>query len=716
MKKTARGRGTALAAMLCALAAGVLAGPAAAAPEALQAPPVTRAATVPQLVTSPASTPGLLAEPQLRVVSWNICGEAGGVRGEAGFCAYRNEPQQKVDQIVQVAAEHDADVIMLQEVCGQAPGSHMERLRAALGAGWSLEHAKGARPDGTTYCRGGLSGELGVGIAVKGRVTEVSAVNAVPAGGDGQTLPVLCLRVEGWSSRICTTHILADPSDPRRAGQIQNVKNAIWADRNRVVLGGDFNMFPGSTGLQPIAEAFDECDSRTYGDGDEVNEPTHHDWTAQTGDVLRKRDHIFASWTESGTPFTACDVDRFRMDTTENRPDSGPPDGYSDHAPIIGSLKPAPHAEAAGDFNGDGKADLAVLSGHGRSADGRNQSSLWLLYGTGSGFAAPRRVWDSGTDSWNWTASALTAGDFDGDGHADLGVLYNYGRTADRGRTGLWTFKATAQGVEAPREVWDSRNDATNPDWDWSASKPVAGDFDGDGRTDVGVLYDYGSSGGSNRTGLRVFTSTGTGIGFKNPRLVWDSVHDPVKSWNWAASKPVTGDFDGDGKADIGVLYNYGRTADRNRTGLWTFTATASGFTSPRQVWDSGTDSWNWAASKPVTGDFDGDGKADLGVVYDYGRTADRGRTGLWTFSGTASGFGGPRKVWDSADAGDSWSWTASTPTAGDFNGDGRADVGVMYDYANAANGSNRTALWMFTSRGTGFDAPRQYWDSSVPG
>ncbi|WP_330261034.1 FG-GAP-like repeat-containing protein [Streptomyces sp. NBC_00539] len=715
---TQKGRGAALAASaLCALYAGTLttATPATATLTAA-VPQDAQSARSPQAPApgTAAAAPALLAEPALRVVSWNICGEAGGVRGEDGFCAYRNEPQQKVDQIARVAAEHDANVIMLQEVCGEAPGSHMERLRAALGTGWSIEHAKGARPDGTTYCRGGLGGELGVGIAVKGRVSEVTAVNTVPSGGDLQTLPILCVRVEGWSPRACTTHILADGADPRRSGQIQNVKSAIWPDRNQIVLGGDFNMFPGSPDLQPISEAFDECDRRAYGDGDEVNEVTHHSWSAQGGHQLRKRDHIFASRSESGSPFTACDVDRSLMDTTENRSNSGPPNGYSDHAPVIGHLRPVKHTEVAGDFNGDGRADLAVLSGQGKSADGRNQTSLWMFSGTATGFAAPRRVWDSGTDSWNWAASTLTAGDFDGDGKADLGVLYDYGRSGDRNRTGLWTFKGTAQGVEAPRKAWDSQDDPANPDWNWNASKPVAADFDGDGKADVGVLYDYGSSGGSNRTGLRVFTGTGTG--FKNPRQLWDSRTDPVKSWNWAASKPVAGDFDGDGRADLGVLYDYGRTGDRNRTGLWTFTATGNGFAGPRQVWDSSTDSWNWAASKPVAGDFDGDGRADLGVLYDYGRTGDRNRTGLWTFSATGNGFGGPRKVWDSADGGDSWSWAASSPAAGDFNGDGRVDLGVLYDSGNASNGRNQTRLWAFTSRGAEFGAPRRYWDSSLNG
>ncbi|MFD2122987.1 hypothetical protein ACFSNO_31735, partial [Streptomyces cirratus] len=407
---------------------------------------------------------------------------------------------------------------------------------------------------------------------------------------------------------------------------------------------------PRQPGLQPIAEAFDECDSRAYGDGDEVNEPTHHNWTAQAGHVLRKRDHTSSPPGPSRAPrFTACDVDRSRMDTTENRPDSGPPDGYSDHAPIIGYLKAAPHAaEAAGDFNGDGKADLACSAVRAGRPTGATRAACAALRRHRLGLhTAPRRVWDSGTEQLELDGERAdrraisTATE-----RPTSGVLYDYGRNRGPGPApDCGTFKGTRRGEwRRPASVTGTANDTTTPTGTGAPPKPVAADFDGDGRrTDDVVrplrlrLLRRQQPDGT----VRVFTSarTGTGIGFKNPRLVWDSLQDPVRSWNWAASKPGRRDyFDGDGKADLGVLYNYGRTADRNRTGLWTFTATASGFGRPRQVWDSGTDSWNWAASKPVTGRLrrrrKGRPRGPLRLRPDRGPGPHR----LWTFSGTASG------------------------------------------------------------------------------
>ncbi|MEV5241150.1 FG-GAP-like repeat-containing protein [Streptomyces cinnamoneus] len=325
---------------------------------------------------------------------------------------------------------------------------------------------------------------------------------------------------------------------------------------------------------------------------------------------------------------------------------------------------PKRYLTTTGDFDGDGKADVAMLTDYGQK-DGRSQAALWVYTAGGDGFKEPRSVWETGTggiDSWRWDASKLTSGDFNGDGKTDIGVLYNYGKTEDgRNKTGLWTFTSNGSGFSGPDKVWESGSGAWKS-WNWESSKAVTGDFNGDGKTDVAVIYNGGYNNGRNESTLLTFTSSGNG--FNAPVKVWES--GPV-SWNWNSMKLAAGDFNGDKKTDLALLYGYGKTADgRNETALWFTANNSNGFNEPRKVWNSldwqnGTGSWSWDTSKITAGDFDGDGKTDLAVLYGYDKTADgRNRTALWVFPGTENGFSDPRKVWESG-TGSVTSWNWNT-------------------------------------------------------
>ncbi|MEU2877536.1 FG-GAP-like repeat-containing protein [Streptomyces sp. NPDC007070] len=370
------------------------------------------------------------------------------------------------------------------------------------------------------------------------------------------------------------------------------------------------------------------------------------------------------------------------------------------------------------DFNGDGKSDVGVLYDYGQTSDGTNHVGLWTYLSNGSGFNKPVKVWDNvdaGSGSWNWDRSKVTSGDFNGDGKSDVAVLYNNGQQSDgTNRTSLWTFTSNGSGFNKPVKVWDNV-DAGSGSWNWNRSKVTSGDFNGDGRTDVGVLYNNGQqSDGTNRTSLWTFTSTGSGFG--NPAKKWDNVDAGSGSWNWDRSKVTAGDFTGDGKADVAVLYDNGQQSDgNNRTTLWTFTSTGSGFNAPLRKWDnteSDVTSWNWDRSKLTVGDYTGDGKADIGVLYNNGQTEDsRNKSALWTFVSTGAGFGNPLRKWDSGS--DSWNTDASKLTSGDFDGDGKTDIGVLYGYGQQDDGTNRTGLWKFTSTGPAFNNPTLAFDSA---
>ncbi|MGW6823176.1 trypsin-like serine protease [Streptomyces sp. NPDC055005] len=368
--------------------------------------------------------------------------------------------------------------------------------------------------------------------------------------------------------------------------------------------------------------------------------------------------------------------------------------------------------ELWGDFNGDGKTDAGVFYNYGQSG-GVNRSGLWTQAGNGAGFDNPLKVWDS---------VASGTGSFNWDRSKALTGDFNGDGKTDVGV--LYNDGQDGGGV-SHTSMWTFISNGigfdkptkvweSNTSFNWDRAKPVTGDFNGDRKSDVGFLYNNGQQGnGSYQT--TVWTITSTGSGFSALVNKWDNVAAGAGSWTWERSKVTAGDFNGDGKTDIGVLYDLGQGGGNNLTALWTFANTGGGFGNPVKVWDNDdrtTGSWNWNNSKLTAGDYNGDGKTDVGILYNNGQTQDgRNQTTLWTLNSTGTGFNGPAKKWDSGT--DSWNWNTSKPGTGDFDGDGKTDIGVYYDHGQQSNGTSRTGLWKFTGSGTGFNAPALGWDSN---
>ena len=284
-----------------------------------------------------------------------------------------------------------------------------------------------------------------------------------------------------------------------------------------------------------------------------------------------------------------------------------------------------------GDFNGDDIVDQAVLNS---AANGTLSIDTFLARADGA-YSGALRSWTS-TGFGSYDRMRLTSGDFNGDGRADIASFYGY---AD-GSVALFTWLARADGgFGTPTRSWLT---AASPRWgELSRMKIFNGDFNGDGRTDIGSFYSYADS----SVGLLSWTANAAG-GFAAPVRGWFAPATPY----WGDVNRMTiaaGDFNGDGLGDVAGFYGY---TDGNLSML-TFTAKAGGgFTNAFSSWKSTTSSWgSWERTRFTAGDFNGDGRDDLAALYGY----SDGSLGLHTLTANPTGgFATPVKAWGSTSFG----------------------------------------------------------------
>lgn len=594
-----RRRPIALAAGLAAVAGLLLGIPAAGqATAATTAGTATTAAAAAAAAAATATAPTATAPyaDEVRVVSWNICGEAGGERGQLGYCPHRNDPGPKMDEVKKLVDAHQANVVMLQEACGYqgatppagAEKSHMALLAARLGPGWSLAHAAGNRAGdyvlGTSgplkpvsACRGiALGGSVGVLLAVKGTFDgPVERVETVPAELSDRRMPLLCARVTGRTDTFCTTHLI-DNNNAVAQRQSETVRDHLQgALAAGVVLGGDLNNRETSAALAPIATTLDRCEN-----GDD----TFVRWEDGKDRRWSRLDHLFGTQRPGGQRFVSCTVDHSLLDTTQNLASGAEePNGWSDHAPVIGYRRPAP---VPGDQTGDGAPDLVAVDDAGR---------LRLYHGEGTG-GLPGAHDVIGTGGWS-TASVAHRGDWTGDGTEDVlarvgGELRVY---ANRGDGSITAPVTVATGLPTDTKVVG------------------VGDVTHDGHPDAVLQYD-------DRLWLRAGVR-GSAPAVAAPVLIGGSGWDVM-----TLTSP--GDADRDGRVDL--LARHTGTGD-----LWLYRGDDDGTFDHRVAYGHGYD----VTSRPLLA---GAADADRNGVADLWATTDEGTGTLLFYAGGTGASGTP--------------------------------------------------------------------------
>jgi hypothetical protein len=298
-------------------------------------------------------------------------------------------------------------------------------------------------------------------------------------------------------------------------------------------------------------------------------------------------------------------------------------------APVVFGTNYGPSGIAAADFNGDGKLDI-VTSDDG-APFGFTIATISVLLSNGRDLFAARTDYPVTTESLSGAYNGIAAADLAGNGKADLIVPITYADVP-------YEFSILKNKGNGTFDAPVSYTLPTGPD------AVVAGDFNNDHKADIAIV-NFGGSGS-----ISVLLNSGTGTFPTYTQF-------PINGYGYGIA---VGDFNKDGNLDIVATDLVNNTVSvllGNGTGAFPTFATYPTGSFPYGV---------------TVGDFNGDGWPDIAVADSHGGTvsilinkADGSGTFLPKVDYPAAGGGAPVAL-----------------AAGSFRGNGKIDLAVVTNSA----------------------------------
>ncbi|MGG7215387.1 FG-GAP-like repeat-containing protein, partial [Clostridium nigeriense] len=308
---------------------------------------------------------------------------------------------------------------------------------------------------------------------------------------------------------------------------------------------------------------------------------------------------------------------------------------------LILSLSTSPKEAKAYNAGGDGKVKF-------NSWDINNYSSSADLWSQQRENYAPDRI-----------KNRITYGDYDGNGKDEVIAFYDYGSA----NTGIHRLYEDG-GKYNYTMIWESGINNFNAES--ITNKVVSGDFDGDGKDEVLTLYDYLN--GTSTMFQFSLNSDGKSVSTKSVWRATDFVADMINAM-------VAGDFDGDGKDEVLIFYDYGN----NVTVVFELKMGTDGKFTSKEAFRATQFAGSQIKAKTVAGDFDGNGKDEVAMFYDYGSATTRilslvNNNGNYSLSETwySNSFSGAN---------------INSKVVSTKNNSGKDKIIAMYDYGNNVTG-----------------------------